>query len=509
MPNITYTIAIDRNHDGDFTDTDENITADVIEARWSLGLARPYDSLAEISRAEITVRNPNGAYSPERNTLDSGTRVRIQSDDGTTTRTHFTGYISHIDPTEGEWGEKLAVIHLHDPQVWLDDSPVVMLPQVNVTADEVIEALLDEAIVRRAVIGGYCIIDIDGYNLIDSVDIFPAENLARQLDTGKTQFAYVGDWWGETVPARQGIRELVASERGRFYINREGEAVFLNRHHTLVNKTISATFDDDMHGLDYTYGAVRLNRMTIAMTPREVGDNDTVLWQLDTPQRRAPQSQIVLNLRLLDDLNQPIGMLEFDGLTATFNTSEDGTGDVVEDNVEVEILRTGFTFMQVQITNSSLQDVYLTGLTVRGKPLYRRDPLEVVVSDGEGMHIYGLRSETLNLPALSDVETAQAFATYEVTRRKHPAGTVQTLTASTRDHPTEVLSLTLFDRIRITESQTGHSADEYFIIAESHHVKDGGTHHTVTWTLEPADSQRFVIIDDSNINDTARLITPY
>jgi len=506
MPNITYSIAIDRNHDGDFNDTDEDITTDVIEARWSLGLARPYDSLAEISRAEITVRNPKGAYSPERNTLDSGTCVHIQSSDGTTTRTHFTGYISHVDPTEGEWGEKLAVIHLHDLQVWLDDSPVVISPQVNVTADEVIEALLDEAIVRRAVIGGYCIIDIDGYNLIDSVDIFSSENIPRQLDTGKTQFAYVGDWWGETVPARQGIRELVASERGRFYINREGEAVFLNRHHTLVNKTISATFNDDMHGLDYTYGAVRLNRMTIAMTPREVGDNDTVLWQLDTPQRRAPESQIMLNLRLLDDLNQPIGMLEFDGLTAVFNTDD---GALVTEGVSVHILHIGFTSMQIEIANSRDKAVYLTDLKIYGKPLYRRDPLDIMVTDGEGMHIYGLRSETLNLPALSDVETAQAFAAYEVTRRKHPAGTVQTLTASTRDHPTEVLSLTLFDRIRITESQTGQSAGEYFIIAESHHVKDGGTHHTVTWTLEPADSQRFVIIDDSNINDTARLITPY
>ena len=36
------------------------------------------------------------------------------------------------------------------------------------------------------------------------------------------------------------------SERGRFYIDRSGEAVFLNRHHTLVRETVAAAFVDDM-----------------------------------------------------------------------------------------------------------------------------------------------------------------------------------------------------------------------------------------------------------------------
>jgi hypothetical protein len=212
MP-ITYSISIDKTHDGSFS---TDIAADVIDLKWKLGLAQPYDSIADYSHAEITVRNPTGTYSPERNKLDTGTQVRIQGNDGTTTRTQFTGYISHIDPSEGEWSEKTAIILLRDCQPWLDDSPVVIAPQVNVTADTVIDTLLSEAILRRAVIGGYCIIDVDGYNMIDAVNIFPNDNIVRHLEAGKTQFAYVGDWWQETVPARQAIRELVESERGRF-----------------------------------------------------------------------------------------------------------------------------------------------------------------------------------------------------------------------------------------------------------------------------------------------------
>lgn len=508
MP-ITYTIAINANHDSDFTDTGEDITAHVLDLKWKLGFVRPYDSLAEYSTAQITVRNPTGTFSPERTTLDSGTQVRIQSDDGTTTRTQFVGYVSHVTPSEGDWSDKTAVIHLQDSQPWLDDSLVNLPPQIDITADAVIDVLLDQAILRRAVIGGYCIIDVDGYNLIDSVTIFPDENITRSLETGKTQFAYIGDWWQESVPVRQAIRDVVDSERGRFYISRDGQATFLNRHYTLITKTLSATFNNDMHNLDYSYGDERLNRLSIIMTPREIGVNDTILWQLDYPQRFAQETQYTLNLRFIDVQNLPIGMLEFDDLTAVFNTSDDALGQAVTENVSVNIVQTGFTSMQIQVSNQNTSDVYLTSLVIRGKPLYRRDPLEIMVSDGEGMYIYGLKSAVWDLPALSNMEVAQAFAEYEITRRKHPSGTVQTLTAVARDHPTQVLGLTLFDRIRITESQTGQTTQEYFIIAEAHHVSKGGTQHQVTWTLEPADSTRFVIINDSNIDSSAEVIAPY
>jgi hypothetical protein len=508
MP-ITYTIAIDYNHDGDFTDTGDDITAHVLDLQWTLGMTRPYDNLADYSTAQITVRNPIGTFSPERNTLQSGTRVRIQSSDGTTTRTHFTGYVSHVETDAGEWSKKAAVIHLQDIQPWLDASPVVSPIYSDVTADVVIDDLLDRAILRRAVIHGYCIIDVDGYNDIDSVTIFAGDNVPRTLDTGVSEFAYVGDWWQESIPARQAIRDLVSSEQGRFYINRDGEVIFLNRRYTLLTKTISATFSDDMQSIDYTYGDERINRLAVIMTPREIGVSNTGIWQLDHAQLIPVQTRFTLNLRFTDEQNQPIGLLELDDLNPLFHLSTDGAGDPITEGVSVHIMRQGFTSMDVQISNTGQSNVYLTGLTVTGKPLYRRDPLEIVVSDGEGLYVYGVKSARRDLPALSNIEVAQAFATYEVQRRKHPSGTIQTLTAITRDHPAEVLSLTLFDRIRITESQTGQTAQDYFIVRESHHVSKGGTHHTVTWLLEPADSTRFVIIDTSNINDTSQVIVPY
>ncbi|MDE2775119.1 MAG: hypothetical protein OXI77_04165 [Chloroflexota bacterium] len=178
---IRYSIAIDRNHDGDFDDADGEINERVLELRWRLGMRAAYDSMAAAGWASITVLNADGAFSPERARLESGTRVRIQSEQAGIARTHFIGAISHIEPDEGEHSRKQALIYLQDIQPWLADSPARLSPQIDVRADQVIARLLDGAILRRSKLAGYLLIDVDGYNRINSARIFPPGNAARRL----------------------------------------------------------------------------------------------------------------------------------------------------------------------------------------------------------------------------------------------------------------------------------------------------------------------------------------
>lgn len=503
---IGYSVAIDRDNDGRFADV---IDQDVLDLRWRLGLRRAYDSMADISWARITVRNPRGGFSPERNRLDSGVRVRIQSDDGDQVRSHFTGVISRVEPDAGEFGRKHAVIHLRDIQPWLEESPARVAPQIDVTADQVIRDLLEGAVIRRAVIAGFCLIDVGGYNLIDQARIFPPDQLALRLERGKTRFAYVGDWWREGDSIREAIGEIVASERGRFYVDREGALVFLNRHYTLVHKTLAAQFADDMSGLSYSYGDQRLNRLTLLMRPREIGQRDSLLWQLQGALRLEPRSELPLTLRLMDEQSQPFGLLDFDRLVSRFQRTRENRGYTISEGVAAEVTQLGMTSIDIRLINRRRQTVYLTLLQLYGTPLYRRDPLEIVEADGEGQYLYGLKQLTLDLPALSDIATARAFAAYEIARRKHPRGHIHSLRLDAREQGSAALSAALFDRIRVSESHTGHQARDYFIIGEEYHVGDGGARHEVEWTLEPADSSRFVIIDDSRIDDPAEALAPY
>lgn len=506
---IRYRVAIDRNHDGGFDDADGDISDRVVELRWRLGMRRAYESMADAGWARITVLNADGAFSPERARLDSGARVRIWSEFAGVARTHFSGSISSIEPDEGDFGRKQALIQLQDIQPWLADSPARLSPQIDVTADQVIARLLDRATLRRPQLAGYCLIDVAGYNRVNDARIFPAGNVGRRLQRGRSRFAYVGDWWRDTTTAQEAIGEVAASERGRFFVDREGDAVFLNRHHTLIQRTVAAQFHDDMRGLAYSYGAQRLNQIALLMTPRELGEGGTLIWQLRSPLRIGRRSERMMNLRLTDERDQPIGLLEFDRLESRFQLGPEGGGREMRGGAFAEVAQLGTASIELRLANPTRHDLYLTLLQLYGKPLYRGAPIEVGAADGAGMHIYGLKRLALDLPALSDFETAQAFADYELARRKHPRGSIHTLRINARDHLPESLSTGLFDRIRVSESQTGHGARDYFIVGEEHVAAAGGTRHDVTWTLEPADSARFVIIDRSVIDSRAEAIAPY
>ena len=495
MP-VSYTVAIDSNDDGTFN---QNISQDVIDLWWRLGMQNPYDSLAAPIQARITLRNQNQDYSPEETTLLPGKSVRIQSNDGTTTRTHFTGFIQHIEPQTGDQGSKQALLHLHGPESWLHENHVRVQPLQNATADTVIEAILNQALLRRPILDDYMVVGISGYNTIGTNKLF-GENITRSLETGKSTFAYIGDTWGAGIRADEAIRQVAASERGRFFINRAGEAVFYNRHHTLTNTTLSATFEDDMAGLDYAYGADLVNQVSLTLTPRSIGTPNSVLWALSSTQRIAPNETRQFIARYRDDNDNPFGALSVNTITDySANSLSDGSGVNQTTSVEVVLVSTDASAALVEIRNRSDNTVYMTNLTLHGIPLIGDDPLIIEQRNDESITFYGLGMLELDLPALTSINEADQLARYEIARRKVPRGRIRELRTNIRHHPTQTLARTLFDRIRIIESQTSHDS-EYFIIAEEHRVSQGGTRHEVSWTLEVADSDHFVIVGTSKPN---------
>ncbi|MYI42004.1 MAG: hypothetical protein F4063_08825, partial [Chloroflexi bacterium] len=390
---IEYRVAIDRDHSGDFA-AGEDISADVLALRWRLGMRAPYDSLADYGEALITLCNRAGAYSPERNALPIGARVRIQSRRQDVARSHFIGFISHIETDAGELGRRRALLHLRDIQVWLAQAQALLPPQVEVTADQVIAQLLDKAILRRPALAGYLFIDRPGSNRIDSARIFPAQNVAQELAAGKTRFAYVGDWWDESTSSRTAIGELAASERGRFYINRAGKAVFLNRRYTLLHKTLGAHFIDDMAGCDYVYGDDQLNRLTLQVSPRAIGAAGSLLWKLPNPQRVPPRSDTRLTIQLVDERGQPIGLLAFERLVARFQLGSNPESREVKRNILVKVEQLGATSLQVRVCNYHRRALWMSLLNVYGTPLYRGAPLQVRAQDVASLHIHGVRGQT-------------------------------------------------------------------------------------------------------------------
>lgn len=502
MP-ITYNVAVDTDDDGDFGDSAENITNDVLALHWRLGMSQAYDSMAAPIAAEITVQNTAGIYSPEITTLLPGKRLRIQSDDGTTTRTHFMGFIAHIEPQPGTHGKRTAIIHAYGAEAWLPENMIRLPILTNVRADEVMRQILPRVKLRYPIFADYLIVGEVGKNTLGR-KLF-GEYIPSSLETGQSVFAYIGDIWGEGVPADTALWQLAHSERGRFFVNRSGEAVFYNRHHTLKDVTVKATFADDMVGMAYDYGAEVVNNVHVAIVPRIIGTPNTLLWSLAEPQLLNPGVVKRFAARYTDANDSPVGALTIDRVSYTASTTPSGVGTDMHSQITVGIMLAGAGAATLEVRNQSDSPVFLRSLVIQGTPLMGGDALVIEENDVYSETYYGYRRLRLDLPLLTAIEDAVNIARYELRRRSTPGGRVRSLQTDTRQHPAAVLGLTLFDRITVQESQTGHDRD-YFIIAEEHHVEKGGTQHRVAWLLEPADDDRFFILGQSLLDGTRYLM---
>jgi hypothetical protein len=93
MP-TTWTIAIDWDRNDNFTDTYDNVTTRVMQVNWFLGMRKEYQDKADNAMLGMVLRNNDRLYSPENaasplfGKIAVQRPVRIQSNDGTTTRTH-------------------------------------------------------------------------------------------------------------------------------------------------------------------------------------------------------------------------------------------------------------------------------------------------------------------------------------------------------------------------------------------------------------------------------------
>lgn len=512
MPPPTYRICIDWNDNGSFTDTGDNRAADVLHVEWRLGMAAPYDSLAAPATARITLRNPARAYSPEYTSddLQTGKVVRILSDDGLVTRTHFTGFINRVEPQTGDHGERLSVIDVIGAEAVLGQQRIRLPPQVNTTADVVIAAVLDATLLRYTPLAAQWLFNTPNHAEL-GINTYIAGAVPRALEIGRSTFAYTADTWGLGITALEAIRQMTESERGRFYTDRYGQLVFLNRHHTLVTNTSMAAFSDDMDALEYSYGGEVANRVEVSLLPRSIGTPNSIVWRLASSQLIHPGESathtIIAPFR--DTLNRSIGALSLITPTPTIdyqgNAQANGGGTNMTGLLNVVVMEFSASAAVLEISNRGSVPIYLlAGAQLRGTPLLGGDPALVVRSDYASANIYGLRVFSLNTPALSTIDEAAHLAGYELARRNKPRGILRSISLSGANHIEQILNRSLFDRITVHETQTNHTAD-YFIIAEEHTVDLGGTRHRTRWLLEPAAANTFWTLNTSTLDQTAIL----
>lgn len=496
MPTI-WTISIDWDRNGEYAGTHDDVTSRVLQTNWFLGMRKPYQEMADNSMCVIVLNNadrrfsPDYASSPLYGKILPQRPVRIQSNDGAETRTHWVGWIEAVEPEVNKYGKRVTKILASGPLPYYKAAETQLPLQEDKRTDEIIAELLKEVVIPPALSRAW-VLDRPGNSEVGVTAYLADVTAYSDLDNGKMTLAMAADNWireggfnslsQDNYDVYRAIGDITAAEHGKFLFSREGKALFWNRHHLLYQNPLQATFDDTMTEMKYSHAGLDYlkNEVIVICHPRTMsGSTDVVLWELgDSVIRVEKDKPRTLFVKFEDENGKRVGGKDITVTDLEFEGQNTAT-------VTVEAKANG-----AQLTFNSPTGAVVKKCLVRGRKILDSGNIEVKAVDVGSITDYGRRTLRINLPSIDSLEQAQYIADFERDRRKDATGLTHSITVLSHGkqgggHHTQQLALTLGSLIRVQETQTDHDAN-YYVIGEAHELTSGATLWKTTWYLEPA-----------------------
>ncbi|MDX2136936.1 MAG: hypothetical protein SF123_02485 [Chloroflexota bacterium] len=512
---------------GNEADVFDNVTAWVQDAEWFLGMHAPYQDDADDSMLRLRVKNTSRLFSPEfmpeepdgvggvqepmgkpgslRDFLRPYAPVTVRSNDGTTTRTHWSGWVESIQPKTDSKGERTAEIKAAGAMLFFEDVETSLPVQRDRRTDEIVLDLLREVRIAPPLMQS-TLLNEPGHAELDRTAFLSDALLPYDFDVGQTTLAYAGDNWvrprgpGEagkdSFNVYRAIKDVVGAERGRFFFDRAGQGIFWDRHRLLKRKFAAATdstFNDGMTGLAYEFAGLGEFRNEVVVTchPRTISSSgEELLWSLDQPLTLRSGEPRKLTASYRDASENRIGGLDVHLANVTFSSGSGSIRLVAGGNrAELEV-----------IPDASNAQVVLATCELRGTKITDFGTIDATARDQRSISLYGRRALRLNFAAIDDFDHGQSVADFEKTRRAQPSGKVSSMTliSDARDGGgphADQLKQTIGSIVRVQETQSAHN-DVYFIIGEQHRLTQAGSLLETTWFLESAaDADWFIVAD--------------
>ncbi len=469
-----YYVLVDWNNDGDFTDTYDDISADVTSIRYSRGKSDELGK-AEVGNLTLTLNNASGKYTPS---YSAGVlygsllpKRPIKVTWGTSTGYGlFYGFIEEIIP------------HPHLSQ---QDCVITAVDGIDFLSRHDSATALYKS-VATGTLHGY-ILDDAGWSAS-----------MRTLDTGQDTVPY---WYNQDVKTRFAQEELDKSEQGFSYINGAGYFVFEDRFHrsTATHQTSQSTFTNTMAGITYSLNPKNIyNIIKATFTPWSL-QAEAELWRLrETPSIPAGETltwwgeaEVSDQSVFVDAWVTPVATTDY-----TANSASGGGGDDETANISIATTKFAKT-IKLAITNNAPHLVYVTLLKARGTYYDNQTKVTRKAEDTTSQTAYQKRTLELDAKYQNSADTAQGFCDYAIGKYKNPRAELS-VTLQSQDVTTllQILTREISDRITITNTLLGISAD-YFIDYMDHEVSDRGMMHTVTYRLSECVSEDFWCLDFS------------
>lgn len=494
-PGLSAQYLVDWDDDGDFGEPYEDITLYVASSNWHIGMSRPRQLVGDETRLELTLVNTDKRFSPENSSspyfgqMEKRRLVRVNHIlDGVAT-VMYTGWIDSIQ-VEGASG-RTATLSASGAKQYLQEQKIELPLLENLRSDEIIERILTALHRPPALAAGIWVLGVPGSSELGIATTLADLSLSVALDQADTVWPFVADTWDEDFRGNQyvgesweggfkgydAIEDVVRGERGRFFFDREGRAVFWSRDHLQVDSALDATFDN-MHtdNLEYVWAEEIYNHIRVMVYPRSASSSDTTLWHLDEPiELRPGQSRTVQANYTAEGSDVQIAGRD------VFVSSYVDDGDV---SMSIEYQARG---AKITLTNNDSVDRTVSEIILTGRALTTYNEIEVEAVDTVSLP-KGKMEYVIDSKLMHDVNLAQSIADYELSRLKAARGEIISMELIVNDSArrTQAVTRTIGDRIRVIDDQLAHD-QEYFIIGETHNwdVRGG---YRVSWHLELAES---------------------
>ena len=505
MATTNYNLYVDWNNDGDYADSNENLTSYIQNIEWERGrdLANNLTGSSVSGILKVVLRNTTNIFSSFNSdsalfgSILPSRKVKLQMGGGsfpytfpvTFNQDQWTGYLESLVPFPDMQGNNIAILTAVGPLAFLNKKTIKVAPQTNRRTDLAIGDILDAA----------------GWGAGD-----------RDLDEGNTTITRF------TIPQNtktiDALRMVEKSENGFISETKDGKIKYEKRQARLVDSnatTSQATLSDASSTSNFSFNLIEqednlaniFNEVTVDVKFYSTDDDADIVWihaekGSDSPTIPAGQSRTYRASfpQLTSDTTQThyTSADSINAWTTTAatidvlaNTSADGSGTNATSDLTIVNTKTS-NFMDIKLTNGNASTVYITKLQARATVTRSTDLTQITASDSTSETAFGKRVHQGDAPFVPNSEEAFRWCQYNLVRFKDPLQMLKVTIPANRNDTTlsAIQSLDISDRVTLdAHTKTGLMAsDKDFFIESISHFVANKDNHTVQFTLSPVGS---------------------
>ena len=505
MATSNYNLFVDWNNDGDFDDSDENISSYVQRLEWERGrdLANNLTGEYVSGILKVVLRNTSGIFSSFNTSSDlygnilPSRKIRLSMGGGsfpytfpiTYNQTQWVGYLDSLVPYPDMQGNDIAIMTAIGPLAYLNKKTIKVAKQTDRNTGTAIGDILDAA----------------GWSADD-----------RDLDTGNTtitRFTIPQDT--KTIDA---LRMVENSENGFVSETKDGKIKFEKRQarQTDSNATTSqATLSDATSTSNFRFHTIEqedsldniFNEVNVNVQFFNTDSDADIVWihaetGSDSPSIPTGQSRIYRAFfpQLTADTTQThyTNADSIDTWTTTAattdvlaNTAANGSGTNATGDLTIVNTKTS-NYMDIKLTNGNANTVYITKLQARATVTRATDQTQITANDTTSETAFGKRVFNGTARFIPTSEEGFRWCQYNLVRFKDPLQMLKVTIPANRNDTTmtAIQTLEISDRITLdAHTKTGLlAADKDFFIEGISHIVESKHQHTVQLLLSPVSS---------------------